>query len=696
MFGICLQILGGLADVSLRSLGLASIAVLALTILRPRQSAARHAVWSTVLAAMIVLPVLVPMLPPLAVKLKMMQGPAPLMDFQYRDSQTATSLPPGNAIKKERSVPAFPRWAILLAAVYLLGLVLFLARMITAWRTCRYLVRRSEPIRDSHVHGFFTDVAASQSAPWPLPQLRSSHSVVVPMTVGFRDPVVLLPDNWQSWDAWKLRAVLAHELAHVRRGDWLINVAASLNRCLYWFHPLAWWLERRLSGLAEQASDDAALGSVGDAARYARAVLDFAAALQIGRRLTYGVAMAHSTKVSRRIDRILTLRAPGPCLMKKKAWAAIVACALPLVYSAAALQVTQPQAQLPPNPGLAQMLTTGSKLSASEAQELEGQLARHSDDVTIRGMLASYYYAHSLVDPFREHVHRLIEQHPESQMALYYSRLQLGSSLDVEHVKTLWLQEAAAHPENAQILANAAAYVGEKDPSAEEDLLKRARQLEPTSPEWVKRLADLLSRAISRSFAEQMAEIPRVEPTFADAARVEIETSNDASVVGTVGEFLASAYPWGRLPTSPQGDFAELLLNRAQALEPNNAEWPAALTRLHATREPAVAPAAPDTLKKMVPRIRVGSAVQLGNLIQQPHPVYPPLAKQARIQGVVRFNVIIGQDGRISDINVISGHPLLITAAQEAVKQWVYRPTLLNGNPVEVATIVDVQFTLIN
>jgi protein TonB len=61
---------------------------------------------------------------------------------------------------------------------------------------------------------------------------------------------------------------------------------------------------------------------------------------------------------------------------------------------------------------------------------------------------------------------------------------------------------------------------------------------------------------------------------------------------------------------------------------------------------------------------------------------------------VVRFNVIIGKDGHMANILLISGHPLLVPAAQEAVKQWVYRPTLLNGDPVEVATVVDVQFTL--
>lgn len=97
---------------------------------------------------------------------------------------------------------------------------------------------------------------------------------------------------------------------------------------------------------------------------------------------------------------------------------------------------------------------------------------------------------------------------------------------------------------------------------------------------------------------------------------------------------------------------------------------------------------------KEVQRIRVGGNVQAAKLVRQPKPVYPPLAKQARIQGTVRFTAIIGRDGTIQNLTLVSGHPLLIPAAQDAVRQWVYQPTLLNGEPVEVVTQIDVNFTL--
>jgi protein TonB len=93
-------------------------------------------------------------------------------------------------------------------------------------------------------------------------------------------------------------------------------------------------------------------------------------------------------------------------------------------------------------------------------------------------------------------------------------------------------------------------------------------------------------------------------------------------------------------------------------------------------------------------RVRVGGNVQAANLIKKITPLYPPLAKQARISGTVRFTALIGIDGSIQALQLVSGHPLLVPSAQDAVRQWMYKPTLLNGNPVEVITQIDVNYTL--
>lgn len=93
-------------------------------------------------------------------------------------------------------------------------------------------------------------------------------------------------------------------------------------------------------------------------------------------------------------------------------------------------------------------------------------------------------------------------------------------------------------------------------------------------------------------------------------------------------------------------------------------------------------------------RIRVGGNVQAANLIEKPEPDYPALARQARIQGTVRYNATILNDGTVGSITLVSGHPLLVPAATEAVRRYRYRPVFLNGQPVEVLTEIDVSFVL--
>ncbi|MDD5542744.1 MAG: energy transducer TonB [Acidobacteriia bacterium] len=97
---------------------------------------------------------------------------------------------------------------------------------------------------------------------------------------------------------------------------------------------------------------------------------------------------------------------------------------------------------------------------------------------------------------------------------------------------------------------------------------------------------------------------------------------------------------------------------------------------------------------KPVQRIRVGGQVQAANLISAPKPSYPALAKSARIQGTVVLAAIISKQGTVENLTVVSGHPLLIQAALDAVRQWRYRPTVLNGEPVEVDTTITVNFSL--
>jgi protein TonB len=107
-----------------------------------------------------------------------------------------------------------------------------------------------------------------------------------------------------------------------------------------------------------------------------------------------------------------------------------------------------------------------------------------------------------------------------------------------------------------------------------------------------------------------------------------------------------------------------------------------------------VPPPPPPPKPKVLGPQRIGGQVAEANLIRRIQPQYPPLAKSARVQGTVEFTATISKDGNIENLQLVRGHPLLVNAAKEAVLQWKYRPTTLNGQPVEVITDIIVNFTL--
>ena len=130
--------------------------------------------------------------------------------------------------------------------------------------------------------------------------------------------------------------------------------------------------------------------------------------------------------------------------------------------------------------------------------------------------------------------------------------------------------------------------------------------------------------------------------------------------------------PLGQGPSVGNSDID--LLNVA----PNSAET---------VSRPPAPPSAPQ-------RVPVTSTIEAAKLISRIQPIYPPLAIQARIQGRVVLHAIISKEGGVSELQVLSGHPLLVNAALDAVRQWRYRPTLLNGQAVEVETTITVSFVL--
>ena len=167
--------------------------------------------------------------------------------------------------------------------------------------------------------------------------------------MGVLRSTILLPAGWREWDDAKLDAVVAHEVSHVARRDALTQRLSLLHRAIFWFSPLAWWLDRRLADLAEQASDEAALTCGADRKDYATTLLGFFEALHAapGRVWWQGVAMAKAGQAEKRVERILSWKGSVAMRLKKSIAVVVVALVIPVVYLAASVHaannVAEPQ-----------------------------------------------------------------------------------------------------------------------------------------------------------------------------------------------------------------------------------------------------------------------------------------------------------------------------------------------------------------
>ncbi len=187
------------------------------------------------------------------------------------------------------------------------------------------------------------------------------------------------------------------------------------------------------------------------------------------------------------------------------------------------------------------------------------------------------------------------------------------------------------------------------------------------------------------------AEPPKAEPPVSASQPPvtpppqEVKAQPQATTTSGTGQPAAQVIQPATQPATPPVTQAS-----KPAAEPPpaaQAAKPAAETSQPAAQAARPAPQAPEPVK-------VGGVVQEAKLIQRRDPVYPALARQARLQGVVRLEAVIGTDGRVESVRAISGPPLLRQAAIDAVKQWVYQPGTLNGKPVRVTTQIEINFTL--
>ena len=275
-----------LLEASVRATLIVLAIALVLLTMHVRHATLRHSVWTVVVVILLLLPAWVAWGPRTALPLL---EPETWQSAMLARTAAETAVLPEGPAEHARLPADSPRqarldWGPYAVALYLAGLGVLLVRLLIGTLRVKRLLRGAV-----------------------LKGCELTHAACsTPVTVGWVHPKVILPESWSGWPERQLSAILAHEAEHVRRRDPLVQWLALLNRAVFWFHPLAWWLERELSRLAEEACDDAVLASGYEPHEYAEYLLTLAGSVaSAGARIkTLGMA-APGTGLPQRIRKIL-------------------------------------------------------------------------------------------------------------------------------------------------------------------------------------------------------------------------------------------------------------------------------------------------------------------------------------------------------------------------------------------------------
>ena len=585
------QLLLAALDASVRATLLAALVAALLWLLRIPRGAPRHGAWLMVVVAMLLMPALQRLapgmavaLPPAVSDLTAFVTPEPAALPAARPSSPSTSSRPAASalapvaptpVPSITPPPSPIRWLELAGAAYLLIVLALLVRLAVALRVVARIITSTRSIGD---------------------MVWESASVVTPVTVGFVRPRIVLPLGWKAWPDTTRHAVIAHERAHARRRDPLVALLARLNACVFWFHPLAWWLERTLAAAAEQACDDVAVRAVPHPRQYAEALLAMAdASRRAGGRIAWGVVGAAGTRrLSDRLDRILQ-GGNASSTPRARIWLAVAGCAASVVVVAAcrAEQVIPPLVQQDMRPDMVQRRHEAERregvqkaaraMTWEEAEALEITWRRDRKDSEAAEKLLLFYGPdggrRTPDDPRKRAARRalilwLIENEPDSALLCrIYGRI-FGASdwlMDPDAyraAKRLWLAHTARPDVNAATLRNAAWFFSAEDKPLAERLLRQGQRL-TGDPAWTARLGELYGAAIlgQGRFGLSSTNASAAQTEYATRVRATLDRSRDADLLTRVGDYLTTGMGPPRVVFEHRA-LARVYLKRATEIDP--------------------------------------------------------------------------------------------------------------------------------
>jgi TonB family protein len=274
-------------------------------LLRRGSSALRHYVWTAAILGSLTLPLLVLVLP--AWHSATLGNAAALWSPAHTNATSFGPRPiPSVIVDAVVSAPVLNKLAIAAFLTWAIGFSFVLARLVTGLGRLAWVCAQAKPLFDEDWIRAVSELSQLHKFARTVRLLQSRNSLAMPYTWGILRPVIVLPSGAADWPEDRRRIVLSHELAHIARNDWLLQICAELTRAIYWFHPLLWLAAARLRQESERACDDAVLLSGIAPAHYASQLLDLARTLEnSGRAWSTALAIACPTNLERRFAAML-------------------------------------------------------------------------------------------------------------------------------------------------------------------------------------------------------------------------------------------------------------------------------------------------------------------------------------------------------------------------------------------------------
>jgi TonB family protein len=279
--------------------------LMVVALLQRSSAAQRHHVWAAAMLASLALPFFSLLLPAWH---SATLGSAATLWIPARPNATSSGSEaiPSLIITAASGTAIFNQLAVATLFAWALGLSFVLLRLLAGLGRLVWMSAHSKSLFDESWMNTVLDISKFHKINRSVRLLSNSSALAMPLTWGIFRPVLVLPSSADHWPEDRRRIVLSHELAHIARHDWFLQICAELARATYWFHPLVWLATARLRQESERACDDAVLRSGIAPAQYASQLLDLARTLEnSGRAWSSALAIARPTNLERRFAAML-------------------------------------------------------------------------------------------------------------------------------------------------------------------------------------------------------------------------------------------------------------------------------------------------------------------------------------------------------------------------------------------------------